>query len=159
MINILNWINWDYLLFTEIIHLTVSLFIWFFIYKFYYRSYWVFVFALIWWFFIDADHLIDYFLCFWNNFDIQSFLSWESFKICQKSYELFHAWEYIIILLIIFISLNKKYKLTRYCILALAISILWHLITDVFTNEAYFRWYSIIYRIKNNFDLKTICNN
>lgn len=105
---------------------------------------------------IDLDHLIDYWLAFIWNFRLDYFAKGYQFLKSDKIYILFHGWEYAIILTVLAIWVIKN-KTAKSIILALGISMFFHLSTDLFLNEgAKIGTYSVIYRAKNNFDLKPL---
>ena len=103
-------------------------------------------------FFIDLDHLIDYFLLFGASFHLDQFIKGTQFALSGKNYVFFHAYEYPIILFII--ARFIKQKVFKMCVLAFALGLLLHLIVDVNQNGMIIPAYSIIYRILHNFDLR-----
>lgn len=119
-----------------------------------------FIFGIAGAFFVDLDHLIDYFLAFGWNFSaswrIGYFINGYQFLKSDKVYVLFHGWEYVIILLILAIWVLKN-KTAKTVFLALALGLFFHLSIDSLTNEgAKISTYSIINRAKNNFELKEL---
>lgn len=105
-------------------------------------------------FFIDLDHLIDYLLAFGFNFQLDYFLgSYQLFKT-GKIFIFFHGWEYVLILT--FIAFILKNKTAKSITLALALGALFHLSVDSLLNNMPIKSYSIIYRAKNNFDIKPL---
>ena len=81
--------------------------------------------------FLDADHLVDYFLYairFSANVNIKEFISGAYFKRWQKFVCPLHAWELVIIALIIWQIYSNIIAL------ALAIGITTHLVIDYCTN-------------------------
>lgn len=107
-------------------------------------------------FFVDFDHLLDYFLAFGWNFNLEYFFKGYQFLKGDKIYVLLHGWEYVIILLILAIWVLKN-KTAKSVILALALGLFFHLSVDSLTNEgAKISTYSMIYRIKSNFNLKPL---
>lgn len=141
------------LLYSEILHFFISIFIWYIVYKNFFKSYLVYFFALLGWFFIDFDHLIDFWMIFPFSLNLWDFFSWKNFLESQKAYIFFHGWEYVALLLIIFCGVKSKIK---YYIFVFALSIWAHLLVDVYTNEASFTWYSVTYRMINDFDLSAM---
>lgn len=134
------------------IHLSTSIFAWFIVYKYFYKNIYVFIFAILWWFLIDVDHFVDYWISLWYiDFDIVSFLSWKHFQKTSKLYLIFHWWEYVMIWIIIFNFLKSK---IRYFILSFSIALFLHISADVFINSMKFQGYSIIYRIYIDFEEK-----
>lgn len=107
------------------------------------------IWALVGGFWIDLDHLIDYFLTFGVLFDLSRFLQSEQFVVSGKTYVLFHAWEYLFILLgaLFFV---KKQK-TKTVLLALLLGTLSHLVIDTLSYSFPIAYYSILYRILDGF--------
>lgn len=105
---------------------------------------------------IDLDHFIDYFLAFGWQFRLEYFLKGYQFLASDKIYIFFHGWEYVILLSAVAWLVKGNVKI-KAAVLALALGMFFHLSIDVFTNEgAQLKTYSIIYRAKNNFDLKAL---
>jgi len=142
----------------ELVHLTLSLFVGFVIWRKWRTTIYVFVATLIGGFFIDLDHLFGYFLAFGTNFNLIYFLKGYQFLKTDKNYVIFHSWELVIILLVIsfvlFFSFRKK--TVSLLLLAFSLSLCAHLIFDVVSNKMLPQSYFLLYRIKNNFDLKTM---
>lgn len=134
------------------IHLLLSLFSGFIVWKIWKLPLPSFVSALIGGVFIDIDHLLDYVFAFGLIFNLESFLWGSQFLESDKLYVLLHAWEYVIILLILTLILRSK--TAKSVALALVLGIFFHLGTDVLINGLPAKSYSIIYRIKSGFDLK-----
>ena len=107
-------------------------------------------------FFIDLDHLIIY----WrtkpkNPFSIKKFLNCKSYIIkLKKLYLFFHAWEWVLVFLILWITLqvcrvdNFDFEL----FLGLSIGILVHLILDQIRNSVYPGTYSFFWRLTKKFE-------
>lgn len=117
--------------------------------------------ALIGGFFIDLDHLLDYFLAFGVKFNLAYFLKGYQFLKTDKIYVVFHSWELAIISLsfsLFFFS--HPANLTNFTIsmflLSFSLSLFLHLSVDVFTNNMQAKSYFLIYRMNNNFELKTM---
>lgn len=144
------------LFWSEVVHLLFSMLLGWFVYKKLYQSYWVFFWVLLWGFFVDADHFIDFWIAFPFSFDLKLFFSWASFHYLNKAFLFFHSYE-IVFLWLIFV----KYSTSRfrYLLLAFCLGLLSHLVIDVITNEAKISWYSLVYRAMNNFDLKVVCEH
>lgn len=104
--------------------------------------------------FIDLDHLIDYFLAFGFNFKLDYFINGYQFLKSDKVYVLFHGWEYVIILMVIAVAL-RSLKL-KSLVFALAFGAFFHLSADVIINNASVKFYSIIFRAKNRFEIEKI---
>lgn len=116
----------------------------------------VFLAALIGGVLIDLDHFLDYFLAFGGNFNLEYFAQGYQFLKSDKIYILLHGWEYVIIILILALISKKSIKI-KTILLALGISMLFHLSADLILNSgAKISTYSITYRIKSSFALKPL---
>ena len=138
-----------WLLFHEFLHLSLSLVIWYIIYRYFYKSYFVFLLAIIWWFLIDVDHVLDFWILYPFSLDIKLFFSWNYFYETEKLYVIFHWREFSMILLIIFLLVKSK---IRYLLLVLSLSIFWHLLIDTLSHNMKIQWYSIAYRVYTQFN-------
>lgn len=98
---------------------------------------------------MDADHLLDYFL-YKGNFvlDLQEFLNSNYFESLGKTYVLFHAWEWVVLLLFIYLASKKRYSF----ILFIALGIFAQVLVDSLSYGFNWRVYFITYRLLNNFD-------
>jgi len=106
--------------------------------------------AVIGGFFIDLDHVLEYFFYYGPHFNLSYFLEGRQFLLSNHIYLIFHAWEYIPILLLIAYLLRKRRTLAIFIFtLCLAGSI--HLVSDVFINGYPVKFYSISYRASQNF--------
>ena len=105
-------------------------------------------------FFVDLDHLIDYFLAFGTNFKLDYFLSGYQFLKSDKIYVLFHGWEYVIILLLLVWGL--KSRILRSVFLSIALGLFFHLSTDIIIDGLPAKSYSLAYRASRGFDLKEL---
>lgn len=101
--------------------------------------------------FIDFDHLIDYFFVFGPHFDFNLFIHGASFRLSNKNYVLFHAYEYVVFFALM-IPLSKK-RVNKMIFTAITLSMLLHLFTDVFIFKVPFQTYFLTYRILTNFTL------
>ncbi len=117
--------------------------------------------SLYWWsfiggflgeFFIDVDHLFDYFAAYGATFRLDYFLKSYMFDKLHKSFVLFHAWEWVIIALIA--AYFAKRRALRYLLAAIALGMFLHLIYDTYYNHFLILGYSIIYRVIHGFDLR-----
>lgn len=131
----------------ELTHLTLSLLVGLIIWKIS-GNFYVLPAALMGGFFIDLDHLIDYYLAFGATFNLSYFLKGYSFLKTDKIYVLFHSWELVIIL---FLALP-----TQPLFLSFSLSLFLHLTFDVFTNNMRVQSYFLLYRLRNKFELKTM---
>lgn len=102
-------------------------------------------------FLIDLDHVLEYFLVFGFNFNLQYFFEGRQFLTSGRNLLLFHAWEYApLFLLAGFWLRSKKAALAAFLItFALAGSL--HLISDCFINGFAPRFYSLSYRVSRGF--------
>jgi riboflavin transporter FmnP len=108
-------------------------------------------------FFIDFDHILEYFLFFGPHFNLVYFLQGREFLLTDKIYIWFHAWEYIPILLFVAWLWRSKKTVATF-ILALTLAGAVHLVTDSFINEYQFRNYSLIYRQRIGFSASRLLN-
>lgn len=134
------------LLYQELIHLALSLLAGFIVYRTWKKRN-VFIFALFSGFFIDIDHWFDNWMAYGLNFDIMRFFTSDFFAINIRLYIFFHGWEYIVI----FILLGYWIKKYREIFVVLALSLFFHLIFDVYSNNVTFVGYSVLYRIFTGF--------
>ena len=103
---------------------------------------------------IDLDHFIEYFLVFGWHFNYQYFMKGYQFLGSEYAYVIFHAWEYVAILL--FLVLLFKNKTLKTILFALALGFFVHLMADSIINDLSFATYSIIYRAKNEFQIERL---
>lgn len=115
------------------------------------------IFAFLGGFFIDLDHLIEYFLAYGTNFHFDYFLTGMQFLELGKAYVLFHAWEYIPLLLFFRYKIQKsslrKKDIVAAIILALTLGMTSHLVFDQLDNNVNKGGYFLIYRFLHNFNL------
>lgn len=147
----------------ESAHIIISSIIGFFLWKKWEKFCPAFSGAIIGGFLLDLDHLFDYFLAFAFKFNLSYFLKGYQFMKNDKIYVPLHAWEWFILLLIIVYVINKNAKIkstNKYLLLSIlfsfSLALFSHLIIDVNLNHVTIPGYSIIYRIKNNFELKKL---
>lgn len=105
-------------------------------------------------FLVDLDHFIDYYLAFGGKWNWRYFEGGYQFLKSGKVHILFHAWEYVIIFLLLVFLFRNKYGKTIF--LSLALGLFFHLATDVIIDDTPIKSYSIIYRIDHNFDIEHI---
>src|SRR4051812_4644602 len=77
-------------------------------------------------YFIDLDHLIDYIFYYGFSFHLSQMLDGNYFNLSGISYVLFHAWEWIVVLLLC--AYKKGGWKTYYAAIALGITA--HLVLD-----------------------------
>ena len=109
-----------------------------------------FIAAIIGGFFIDLDHVLEYFLYYGPHFNLNYFLTGREFLLSDKIHLFFHAWEYIPILLLVSYFLRKRRNLAIF-VFTLCLAGSFHLVSDVFINKYPFKFYSISYRASQNF--------
>jgi hypothetical protein len=120
----------------------------------YFQVFLVFFSALVLGVAVDFDHFIDYFLAFGFSFNSDYFISGYQFLKSDRLYVLLHAWEYVVILAIL--AFLIKNKLAKAMFFSLALGLFFHLSADVLIDNVPARTYSIIFRVKNNFELEKI---
>ncbi len=100
-------------------------------------------------FFIDADHLVDYFYYARPRFSLSEFFSLHYVHKTGKIITPFHAWEYVPLLL-----WGRRFT-TRYAVvlLGLAVGLSGHLFWDHLSNNSSILAYSMVYRILTDFSL------
>lgn len=137
-----------------LIHLTLSLLAGLLSWRIQGKSWASLAAALFTGFFIDLDHIIDYFLAFGFNFNLEYFIHGYQFLKTDKIYVLLHGWEYVIALTgCAFVAKTAKFK---GILLGAALGMLVHLSADVVLNRIPFSSYSIIYRVKSDFSLENL---
>ena len=138
------------------IHLAFSALAGFLVWRFFGKPIIAFVAALFGGFFIDSDHLIDYWLSFGFSYQPEYFFASAYTLKSEKIFYLFHGWEYMAIFLILGILIKKQIGM-KIAFLAIALGMLFHLAVDVTINEGMtLKSYSIIYRAVNDFDIEKI---
>jgi len=107
--------------------------------------------ALLGGFFIDVDHLIDYFLAFGLKFNPKYFFKGYQFLKSDKIHIFFHGWEIVIggILLAFFVP-----KTLATVLLAFSVSLFVHLWLDVYIDKLPAKSYFLLYRLGHHFNLK-----
>lgn len=100
---------------------------------------------------IDCDHLLDYILYFGFNFSLEQLLSARYFVNSGKVRVILHAWEWLVLLLVLYNVFNKD--LYKKVIFLLFIALISQLIVDVFTYNTSFLSYSILFRAYHNFSI------
>ena len=101
-------------------------------------------------FFIDLDHILEYFFVFGLKFDLVDFLNGLQFLISDKIWLIFHAYEYFPLLILLAYFLRKK-EVLSFFLITLAFAGFVHLISDSYINNFPPKNYSIIYRASKNF--------
>lgn len=104
-------------------------------------------------FFIDADHLVDYFSYSGLNFNLQNFFNTKSYMIPSgKIYVPLHGWEFAIVFWLISRWIGKKKKING-PEWAISLPFLAHLLIDNFTFVHHPLAYSLLFRLLNGFDI------
>ena len=106
---------------------------------------------------IDLDHFLEYFFVFGFHFNPIYFLEGREFLVSNKILLIFHAWEYIPILLIIAWFLRRR-KNAGIFLLALIFGGIVHLTADCVMNDYPLRNYSLIYRATKDFSVPLLLN-
>lgn len=99
--------------------------------------------------FMDMDHLVDFFLYKGSlTFNLHEFLFLNFFELLGKTYLPLHAWEWVALLLLLYLVLKKKYQF----ILFIALGIFCQLLVDSLSYGFDWRVYFITYRYLHHFD-------
>jgi hypothetical protein len=106
-------------------------------------------------FFIDLDHVLEYFLVFGPQFNLLYFLEGRQFLVSGQVHSWFHAWEYAPILFLAAWLLRRRQEVMVF-ILALAVGGLVHLATDSVVNQYPLRNYSVLYRQSVDFAVEKL---
>jgi len=117
---------------------------------YFFSNYWSIPIALLTGFFIDADHLIDYFIYRGWKFNLKEFLSGKCFDYSGKVYVFFHAFEYILVLVVA----GLIWPIFNWIFFTLALSLLFHLLFDTFSNKPKWPTYFLSFRIYHHFNHK-----
>lgn len=104
--------------------------------------------------FMDIDHLFDYFMYKGITIDYIDFFQTDYFSLSGKTFVLFHAWEYVIALSIIYLFIKGNRFAPFLVFAALGIGI--HLAYDTLFYGFNPLGYSIIYRILSGFSLTVL---
>lgn len=126
-----------YIILTEMGHLSLSLLIGYACFKFFKRIS-GFVPALLSGFFVDFDHLIDYFIHKGLSFDVSNFISGRHYHETNTSYIFFHSWE-----LVLFLGVLTYYSKKKYFWCPLVLGLTFHLLWDYLTNPVH--WYTYFF--------------
>jgi hypothetical protein len=105
-------------------------------------------------FFIDLDHVIEYFIVFGLHFNYNYFIKGYQFVKSENAYLIFHAWEYVPLLLLL--AIFFKNKVFKTILFALAVGIFIHLCSDVILNKLPISFYSLNYRYIAGFHAEKI---
>lgn len=113
------------------------------------------IFGILGGFLIDLDHVLEYFLVYGPTFNLQYFFESRQYLVSEKIRLYFHAWEYLPLLLILACIFRSK-KNIKVALITLAFAGTIHLISDVFINNYYFKYYSLYYRSSKGYESKKI---
>lgn len=147
--------NADGAIFThELTHLLITVLISFFIWR-RFRDFRLILLVFLFGIFIDIDHWFDYFTWFGSKINLSNFFHVASYvHQSEKVYIPFHGWEFIIIFWLIGRWLGKIFKI-KGMEWAITISYLAHLLWDNFSFNHHPLAYSFLFRLINNFSLKS----
>ncbi len=97
---------------------------------------------------MDSDHLVDYLLYKkWLYFNLHEFFSSNYFEVNGTIYVLLHAWEWVAILLGIFVLTKKRHLIILFIAVAIAAHMVFDTVSYGFDSKVYF----ITYRAINDF--------
>ncbi len=102
-------------------------------------------------FLIDLDHVLEYFFTFGLRFNFTHFFQGRQFLVSNRMLSIFHAWEYILVILLV-IFLVRRYHNIKIFFITLVLSATVHLVSDCIINKFPPRNYSIIYRAAKGFN-------
>jgi hypothetical protein len=105
-------------------------------------------------FFIDLDHVLEYFLVY-KRFDLKGFFKGKQFLESGRTRLYFHGWEYILPGIIIIYWL-KSFPLFFFATLCFVLAAVVHLISDCYINSCPWRFYSFLYRRNLGFWTKNL---
>jgi hypothetical protein len=106
-------------------------------------------------FFIDIDHWFDYLVHYGLDINLIRFFDTASYvKPSGKIYVPLHGWEYVFLFWLVGRWLGKKFKIKGFE-WAVSLSYFGHLLLDDFSFSHHPLAYSFIYRLLNNFSLKS----
>jgi len=99
-------------------------------------------------YFIDLDHLIEYFQVYGFGFNLPTFLRADFFRILGQAKLPFHAWEWVVVL-----GLITRKKKWNYWLKIIMLGIAIHLLWDMADNDLPAYFYLIAYRVVTGFNL------
>ena len=138
----------------ELTHLLITVLISFFIWR-RFRDFRLILVVFLFGIFIDIDHWFDYFVWFGSKINLSNFFHVASYvHQSGKVYIPFHGWEFIIIFWLVGRWLGKIFKI-KGMEWAITISYLAHLLWDNFSFTHHPLAYSFLFRLINNFSLKS----
>jgi len=142
----------------EAVHFSLSLLAVGTVYFFSRKNFWpLWLAALLSGFFVDGDHLFDYFMYKGSfNFNLAEFFSASYFT--EHAYVLLHGFEYAILLFLAAFCIKylwKKSGAAAPLLAVLALSLSFHLIFDMIQYKPRWQTYFISYRLLHNFELSS----
>lgn len=141
------------LFFHELIHLLLSLFAGYLAWLISGNPY-TFAFGLLGGFFVDIDHLIDYYLAFGLKFNLSYFLKGYQFLKSDKIYIFFHSWELVFILFTL--SYFGGPSPFGRNLMSFALAYLFHIYFDSLINHLKPFSYFLLVRSINKFEIKSL---
>lgn len=142
------------LLFHLLAHFFASILVGYFVWKIWQKPIVSFLSAIAAGVFVDLDHFIDYYFAFGWDFRWNYFFSGYQFLKSGKDYIFFHGWEYVAFFaILVFLFKNK---LAKSIFLGLALGLFFHLALDATLNGLPIKSYSIIQRVRNNFEAEKL---
>ncbi len=98
---------------------------------------------------MDVDHFFDFFLYKGRiALNIKEFIDLNYFVLLGKTYLPLHAWEWVVLVLTVYILLKRKHK----ALLFIALGLIVHLLVDTLSYGFDWQVYFITFRFLNNFD-------
>lgn len=108
-------------------------------------------------FLVDVDHIYDYYLVFGSNINLKYFLKGYEFYISNTIYTIFHAWE--LVLLFLLVLLFAKSKKTKALFLSAALGLSFHLTADSILNDIPVSSYCLTKRAMNDFSRERLTSH
>lgn len=97
---------------------------------------------------LDADHLLDYLIVkSFNGFNLNEFFFGSYMITAQKIYVLLHAWEWAILMVLLYFLFHEKYNFFLFVAIAIAAQLIFDTISYGFDWQSYF----IVFRAHHNF--------
>jgi uncharacterized membrane protein (UPF0136 family) len=118
---------------------------------FYFKKTWLGIIAgICGGFLIDLDHVLEYFLVFGPHFNLAYFIEGRQFLVSDKVRIIFHAFEYVPVLLIMAYLFRRRQAVAVF-LMALTFAGFVHLVSDSIINNYPPQMYSIYYRAAKGF--------
>ncbi len=134
----------------ETIHFSLSLLVGIIV-GYLFDNYWAIPLALLGGFFIDGDHLIDYFIHKkFRELNTREFFKGEFFDDAGKVYVFLHGFEYVAILVVC----GLIWPQIAWVFYSFALANFLHLLYDTLYNGAVWPTYFIVFRMYHNFSHK-----